>query len=214
MFLLHLPKTWPELVAPLTRNTKEAIRRAHNALKRDGLEAEFEVHEKADQVMALLPRFLDLHARRANLFGAVSHPNVFGSDQHRQFLSAIVAAGGMVRLFTLSVRGEIVAMRLGFVIGDTLYLYYSGFDPAYAKYSVPTRLVVETLKWAIGSRIGTVNLGSGRDRSKTRWGPEVVRYLNYFHVGPRWRSRVAFSVRDRLRPLPQDPGSSGISINE
>jgi CelD/BcsL family acetyltransferase involved in cellulose biosynthesis len=214
MFLLHLPKSWEELVAPLTRNTKESIRRAHNALKRDGLEAEFEVHEKADEVMALLPRFLDLHARRANLCGAVSHPDVFRPDPHRQFLSAIVAAGGMARLFTLSVGGEIVAMRLAFVINDTLYLYYSGFDPAYAKYSVTTRLVVEALKWAIGSGIGTVNFGSGRDRSKTRWGPEVVRYLNYFHMGPRWRSRVAFSVRDSLRLLRRDRGSPGISITE
>jgi CelD/BcsL family acetyltransferase involved in cellulose biosynthesis len=210
MFLRHLPASWDDFVGPLTRNTKESIRRAHNALKRDGLEADFCVLEKADEILALLPRFLDLHGRRADLGGVASHPNVFGEDRHRDFLAWVIQAmsvEGMVRLFALRVRGEIVALRLGFVINDTLYLYYSGFDPAYAKYSVTTRLVVEAFKWAMRSGIATVNLSSGRDRSKTRWAPEVVSYQNYWQVAPRWRSRTAFAIIKRLLPVSHGHGT-------
>jgi CelD/BcsL family acetyltransferase involved in cellulose biosynthesis len=201
MFLVNLPGSWEAFVAPLTRNTKEAIRRAHNALKRDGLDAEFQVVSAPEEILELLPQFLDLHGRRADLAGAVNHPNVFRPDHHQEFLAAIVesmGASGMVRLFTLKVAGRIVAARLAFIVKDTLYLYYSGFDPSYGKYSVSTRLVVESIKWAIQSGIATINLSSGRDRSKTRWGPEVVCYRNYSHVGPRWRSRAAVALINKV----------------
>ena len=46
-------------------------------------------------------------------------------------------------------RGQIVAMRLGFVVDDSLYLYYSGYDPLWARYSVMTTTVAEALKYAI-----------------------------------------------------------------
>jgi hypothetical protein len=37
--------------------------------------------------------------------------------------------GGALRLFALKIASSIVAMRLGFVAGDSLYFYYSVFDP-------------------------------------------------------------------------------------
>ena len=201
MFLVRPPGSWDAFCGTLTRNTREAIRKAHNALKRDGLAAEFQVVEDAKEILALLPRFFDLHKRRAELNAVVSHPNLFARDHHREFLMGIVAAigaDGMVRRFVLRVRGEIVALRLGFVIMDTLYFYNSGFDPAYGKYSVMTRLVIEAFKWAIESGLATINLSSGRDRSKLRWNPEVVYYRSYSHVRPRWRSRVAWVVINSL----------------
>jgi CelD/BcsL family acetyltransferase involved in cellulose biosynthesis len=209
VFLRHLPASWDAFAGPLSRNTKESIRRAHNSLKRDGLEADFCVLETADEILALLPRFLELHGRRADLGGVANHPNVFGSDRHRDFLAGVIRSMGadaMVRLFVLRVRGEVVALRLGFVVKDTLYLYYSGFDPTYAKYSVTTRLVVEAFKWAMRSGIATVNLSTGRDRSKTRWAPDVVSYQNYWQVGPRRRSRAAFAVINRWVPASHGSG--------
>jgi len=197
MFLLRLPHTWEEFAAPLTRNTKEAIRKAHNAMKRDGVDPEFEVFSSSSEILNLLPLFFDLHRRRAHVGRAVRHPDVFRKVRHQDFLRSVIETMGeedIVRLFVLKIRGRIVAMRLAFVMKDTLYLYYSGFEPEFGRYSVMTRLVVEIIKWSIQNGLSMINLSSGRDRSKTRWNPEVIRYRSYSHVARRWRSKAALAA--------------------
>jgi hypothetical protein len=42
-----------------------------------------------------------------------------------------------------------MATRIGFVLGKTLYLYYSGYDVKMRKYSIMTTTVCETIKYAI-----------------------------------------------------------------
>jgi hypothetical protein len=45
---------------------------------------------------------------------------------------------GSAKLFELLVEGEVVASRIGFVLGDNLYLYFSGYHPRMSRYSVMT----------------------------------------------------------------------------
>jgi len=56
-------------------------------------------------------------------------------------------------------------------VGDALYLYYSGYDPAFGDYSVMTTTVAEAIKYAIEHGFRRVNLSTGSDVSKTRWNP-------------------------------------------
>jgi len=90
-------------------------------------------------------------------------------------------------------------MRLGFVVGDSLYLYYSGFDPAWARYSVMTTTVAEAIKYAIGQGLRTVHLSPTRDISKTRWGPRQVDYGSAYEPKDRLRSRLAHRAYLRAR---------------
>ena len=85
-----------------------------------------------------------------------------------------LAARDTVRIFQLQIGSEVVAARIGFVVGDSLYLYYSGFDPAWARYAVMTTTVAEAFKYAIANRLRTVNLSPNGDQSKLRWRPRVV----------------------------------------
>jgi len=55
-----------------------------------------------------------------------------------------------LKLFALKIGAEIVAMRIGFVVGDGLYLYYSGFDPKWWEFGVMTTTMAEAIKYAIG----------------------------------------------------------------
>jgi hypothetical protein len=87
-----------------------------------------------------------------------------------------------------------VAARIGFVIGDSLYLYYSGFDPAWGKYSVMTTTVAEAIKYAIDQGLATVNLSPGTDVSKTRWGARVVPVQGAMQVRSSWRSQIAYAA--------------------
>src|SRR5262249_42032154 len=72
---------------------------------------------------------------------------------------------------------ETVASQVGFLGGRELYLYYSGYDPAWRKYSVMTTLMVEIMRWGISQRLSAVNLSTGRDLSKLRWRPKEIKFM-------------------------------------
>ncbi len=201
-FVLDLPDTWEEFRSGLRRNIRESLRHCYNSLKRDGHRFELQVATDPREVIAGLDRFLTLHRMRANLANAVPHPNRFASQVCRDFLYAVsnrLAERGAVRLFGLKVGAEIVAMRLGFVVGDSLYLYYSGFDPAWARYGVMTTTVAEAIRYAIGQGLKTVNLSPANDLSKSRWSPRQVDYPSAYEPRERLRSRLASSAYSRAR---------------
>ncbi|HEX4447643.1 MAG TPA: GNAT family N-acetyltransferase, partial [Polyangiaceae bacterium] len=121
----------------------------------------------------------------------------FESHTSREFLYEVcekLAAKGVAKAFVLKIRGCVVAVRVGFVVGDQLYLYYSGYDPKWAKYSVPTTVVAEAMKYAIAKGLKAVNLSTGTDVSKTRWGARLVPYQEAVQMNPRVRSRMTYSA--------------------
>jgi CelD/BcsL family acetyltransferase involved in cellulose biosynthesis len=191
---LDLPPTWEEFRAGLKRNIRESLRHCYNSLKRHGHSFEFKIATEPHAVQAALERLFVLHAVRATIPGSVEHPNRFASAALRNFLCEVcgdLAARGVVRVFQLEIAGQIVASRIGFVVGDSLYLYYSGFSPDWASYSVMTTTVAEAIKYAIAQQgLKTVNLSTGSDISKTRWGPREVRAQAAYDHSGRVRSRL------------------------
>ena len=178
-YLIDLPPSWEQLRAPLKRNIRESLRHCYNSLKREGLEFELAVHTDGVAIAGALERFFELHALRAQLGGASPHPDHFRSEGAREFLRDVcakLAARRIARVFELNIGGQVVASRIGFVVGHTLYMYYSGFRPRWAKYSVTTTLLAEAIKYAIACGLKSVDLSPGRIVSKTRWGPREVAY--------------------------------------
>jgi len=193
-FVLDLPSTWEAFRAGLKRNMRESLRHCYNSLKRDGLTCELVVVEAPEDVRAGLEHFLKLHRMRAAMQGTAQHPDRFASAVSEAFLYEVcqrLAERGVFRLFQLRVAHEIVAARIGFVVGEGLYFYYSGFDPRWAKYSVMTTTMAEAIKYAIRVGLKTVNLSPTVDVSKTRWGPRVVEYFLAFEKRDRLLSRIA-----------------------
>jgi CelD/BcsL family acetyltransferase involved in cellulose biosynthesis len=193
-YLLDLPPTWGEFHCGLKRNIRESLRHCYNSLERDGLHFELQVITERAGVRAALDRFLELHALRANLRNTVIHPDHFANPVERSFLYAIcerLSESRALRLFCLRIGAQTVAMRIGFVVGDSLYLYYSGYDPKWSRYSVMTTTVAEAIKYAIAQGLRTVNLSTGSDVSKTRWGPRELQYTSAYEQRDRLRSRLA-----------------------
>ena len=196
-FVLDLPASWEEFRSGLKRNIRESLRHCYNSLKRHGHWFEFLVIEEPEDVRRHLARYVELHWMRAHMHPAVPHPDRFASRVCRNFLYEVcerLAARGAVRLFALKIGPNIVAMRLAFVAGDSLYLYYSGFDPQWARYSVMTTTVAEAIKYAIAHGLKTVNLSPTREVSKTRWGPRQVNYRSAYEFREHLRSRLARSA--------------------
>lgn len=193
-FVLDLPASWQEFRAGLKRNVRESLRHCYNSLKREGHVLEFMVAREPVEVRRALQRFLQLHAMRAELPWGAQHPNRFATRSLQEFLydvCARLAERDAARVFQLKVGAEIVAARIAFVVADSVYLYYSGFDPAWARYSVMTTTVAEALRYAIASGFRTVNLSLTAEQSKLRWGPRRVEFRTAVLPRKTLRSRIA-----------------------
>ncbi|MGC3982252.1 MAG: GNAT family N-acetyltransferase [Steroidobacteraceae bacterium] len=178
-FYLNMLPTWAEFKTSLSRNIKESLRKCYNAPKREGLEFDFTTIDDASQADAAVAEFLRLHNQRSQATDTISHADVFRNESSQQFLFDVCrrfAKRGHLRVFQLKHQGAVIACRIGFVMGDSLYLYYSGYNPDYSKYSVMTTTVAEAIQYAIGQGFKTVNLSTGRDVSKERWSPEEIMY--------------------------------------
>lgn len=113
------------------------------------------------------------------------------SPAAREFLVDVCrrfADRGTLRIFSLKIRDKTVATRIGFANGDSLYLYYSGFDPRFARYSIMTTTVAEAIRYAIEHGFRSVNLSTGSDVSKTRWRPNVFKYQQAVILSPSRRA--------------------------
>jgi CelD/BcsL family acetyltransferase involved in cellulose biosynthesis len=201
-YMLDLPGTWEELRSTRKRNIRESLRHCYNSLKRDNIEFSFVVVTEREAIADALEVFFRLHAMRAERQDTVMHRNGFEGAAERRFLHEVcgrLAAHGRVRIFQLVIGGQVVATRIGFVVDDSLYLYYSGYDPAWSKYSVMTTTVAEILKYAISRGLRSANLSIGKDESKLRWGPREVQIPRAVQVNPALRSQAAFSGYTRLR---------------
>jgi CelD/BcsL family acetyltransferase involved in cellulose biosynthesis len=141
-----------------------------------------------------LDTFFELHSLRAQAPITPNHADVFAARPARRFLREYlnrVSELGSAKLFELLVEGQVVASRIGFVLGDHLYLYFSGYHPKMSRYSVMTTCKVEAIKWAISQGIRTINLSTGRDQSKLRWRPKEVSLMESQWLSPSWRGRIS-----------------------
>jgi CelD/BcsL family acetyltransferase involved in cellulose biosynthesis len=203
-FVLPLSPTWQEMKAGLKRNVKESLRRCDNSLKRDGLTSRLEVVEQPQAMQSALDDFFALHRARARLRSGPTHADVFAAAQARAFLVDVcerLAERGVARVFRLWVDDRLVATRVGFELNGMLYLYYSGWEPGYARYSVMTKLLSEAIQDAIERRVHCVHLSTGRDVSKTRWGPDELTVVRGVQLSPRTSSRQLYSAYHLARRL-------------
>jgi CelD/BcsL family acetyltransferase involved in cellulose biosynthesis len=196
-YILELPPSWELLRARLRRNIRESIRHCYNSLKREGFAYQLRVAQHPNTIKDGLERFFNLHASRAHLSGSVKHPDHFASAVARRFLREVcerLARRGVVRIFELAIGQEVVASRIGFAVGKSLYLYYSGFDPRWSKYSVMTTTLVEIIKYAIAQGYSAVNMSPGKHISKTRWDPREIRFAQATQLSVSLRSRLAWTM--------------------
>lgn len=193
-YLLDLPGSWEEFRAGLSRNIKESLRKCANAPKRDQLAFELRVVTEPQEVIGSLDHFFALHAARSEATMSVHHNDAFHGADARQFFRAVAlaqCAAGAFRVYEVRCAGKVIASRVAFVLGEAMYLYYSGYDPAYAKYSVMTTCTAFALRHAIEGGLQTVNLSSGNDVSKTRWSPREVLFREAVWTSPTPRGQLA-----------------------
>jgi CelD/BcsL family acetyltransferase involved in cellulose biosynthesis len=202
-YLVDVPSTWHDLAKGLSSNMRKSIRKSYEFLARDGYKFSFHVRDRLENFPATMGYFFALHAARSKAKNMIVHPDRFtGYPQHSSLVaefSAEMANREMLCIYQLEINAAVVATRIAFRFGGDVYLYYSGFDPAWRKYSVMTTLMVETMKWCIANRIKRVNLSTGYDLGKLRWRPVEIRYYNKLQVSPTLKGRLALCIYRLLR---------------
>jgi CelD/BcsL family acetyltransferase involved in cellulose biosynthesis len=187
MPILQLQETWPDLRSQMRRNIKESIRHSYNSLRREGCSYTFSVATDPAGAMSCLETFLRLHTLRSQVRDRVYHHDQFAPEQLRMFLRRAVGPlmkAGRLEFCTVDIGGETVASRICLHADERLYLYYSGFDPAWWRYGVMTLLVTERIKLAMDEGIRSINFSPGLDPSKERWKPTNVPLRSYTVLRP------------------------------
>jgi len=200
-FFLPLAGTWDEFKSGLSRNMKEALRKCYNSLKRAGHEFTFRVVSSPAEVPAALATFFELHTERSQAPDLPAHGNVFVRPAARDFLGDYaqrMAERNQLKIFQLVIGGEVVATRIGFVLGSELYLYYSGYRVEWAPHSVMTTVVAESIQWAFQQGLRGVDLSTGRDLSKLRWKPQEFATCEGVQSSPRRLRRLAAGAYRRV----------------
>lgn len=206
-YWLSLTGDWDSFRTSLGRNIKESLRKCYNSLKRDGHAFEFHVLSKAEDMPAALTEFFRLHAARATLSDTIMHRDVFIHPRSKCFLAACLNEAvtlGEAYVFQMLIGGAVVATRIGFKHDNQLYLYFSGYDPAWRQYSVMTTLLAETLKWAIAADIKLVNLSIGNDISKQRWHPQETLFHEVRFLSPTLRGKLLGSFYFQFSTSPAE----------
>ncbi len=80
----------------------------------------------------------------------------------------------MVRFFSLSFQGEIVAIILGFLYRGIFFSYLSGFHPAYEPYGFGRHLLYESIQYAFEHGFSAWNFLRGDEPYKFSWGAELI----------------------------------------
>jgi CelD/BcsL family acetyltransferase involved in cellulose biosynthesis len=201
-FLIQPSGDWETYRKTLPRNLKESLRKGYATLRRDNLRHELRVAERPSEMKERVDKFFELHSLRARAPITPRHADVFAARPSRSFLREYLMRAsetGSAKLFELLVEGKVVASRIGFVLNDNLYLYYSGYHPAMSGYSVMTTCVAETIKWAIENGLKTINLSTGRDQSKLRWRPIEVPLVEVQWVAPSWRGAALHGLNRSIK---------------
>lgn len=184
--IVQIEGSYDSFIAASTRRTRKKLRKCYRDLETAGISLDFDVKSSAASLGSALDDFLRLHQCRAEQENVTKHGNIFTSGTARDFLRdycSRAAERDSLRIFQLKAGGEVVTTRIGFRFNDEIYLYFSGFDPEWGKYSIMTLLVAEIFKWAFANGIRLVNLSSGVDRSKTCWNPVYHAWVGGYSPG-------------------------------
>jgi CelD/BcsL family acetyltransferase involved in cellulose biosynthesis len=143
---MDLPATWDDYLASLGKKDRHELRRKIRRAFDSGAEVTFEALSTQAEIAGAMDDFLSLHT------GSRADKGEFMTPEMEVFfrrMASAMAGEGLVRLFFLRVNKKPAAAVLCFDAGSHLYMYNSGYDPAYSNLSVGIVSKALVLQWAI-----------------------------------------------------------------
>ena len=131
---VHLPGTWDEYLNRLSKKDRHELRRKLRRLDSAGGDVTLRVVTDAAEAATELDTLF--HLMRISSHHKEEFLDRPGMETFFREMTSTMAAEGMLRFYFLTFDGEAVASVLNFDLGGQLYMYNSGYDPAYSHYAV------------------------------------------------------------------------------
>jgi CelD/BcsL family acetyltransferase involved in cellulose biosynthesis len=131
---VHLPETWEDYLNTLSKKDRHELRRKLRRLDSAGGDVVLKVVTDAAEAATGLDTLF--HLMRISSHHKEEFLDRPGMEAFFREMTATMAAEGMLRFYFLTFDGEAVASVLNFDLGGQLYMYNSGYDPAYSHYAV------------------------------------------------------------------------------
>ena len=170
-----LPAVWEDFVQALNKSMRSNCRYYPKLMVRHGHPYTFEVARTPEELESAYELLLELHRRRSEVTSGVRHWDYLRFEGRREFVRRMMISlseRGEARIGVLRVRGEPVSAYLWFERAGRMFLYRSGYDVEWSRYSVALVVAIEALKDAMGRGVGHVEFLRGGGQLKERWDTE------------------------------------------
>lgn len=206
---IHLPAHWEAYQRTLSKNLRSNLPRYRNRLLREERTAHVEILTDPAEILAMLPQLFRLHRCRAHAVDMKHHSDYFATASSRAFMlliAAMLSRQQRMALACMQVEGQVVAMQILLFEGRGMTLYFSGFDPAWSRYSVMMLTTKASLEYAITQGVTWVDLTAGAgSQAKRQWANEesqtssmlIARTLFWSYCS-RWGTRLLDWCRGRM----------------
>ena len=163
---LDLPTAWETFLEGLNSKNRHELRRKMRRLEK---EMNFEL-SKAEDLLALSGKmeiFFDLHRKSRK------DKEEFMTPEMKSYFAEIAARfqeRGWLSLTFLQIEGKEVATFFSFEFSGTEYVYNSGYDPEFSRFSPGIVLAALCIRQAIEKRMVRFNFLRGREKYKYQLG--------------------------------------------
>jgi hypothetical protein len=168
---LALPTTFEALLQGLSSNFRDNLK--YLLRKTNSLNIEFRIVSnslKEDTLQDACDQLFRLHTAR---FSHQERNSKFSQPHMRRFIESICLAAreypGLVQFTEAIYQGQVIGSLLGYLDREVFFFLQHGFDPAYAKYSPGSLLILKTMENLISRGVDNFDFLRGMDAYKTRW---------------------------------------------
>jgi CelD/BcsL family acetyltransferase involved in cellulose biosynthesis len=179
---VEMPADWDLYTASLERKHRHELKRKLRKLSQAG-EPALELLQSPDAIEAAMDTFLWMHRESR------SDKAAFMTGEMEAFFRRLIpalAADGLAEMAFLTLSGKRAAGVVCFRHGDEMLLYNSGYNPAYAAFSVGLLSKVLAMQYALGSGIRHFDFLRGPERYKYELGAKdlAVHRVTVRRTGP------------------------------
>ncbi len=165
---ITLPGSYESYLKGLSKQFRYNLARREKALQtRFG--ASFSVYDGSEDIDKVIDRLFELHEKRMGKTGWNSdflrkNLKPFHMDAARAFHE-----NGALRIYSMKIGGETVAMLYGFRYNDKFFYYQAGMNPDYEKQSVGTILMANCIRDCIAKGLKEFDFLRGTEAYKYKW---------------------------------------------
>ena len=196
---LELNGTWDQYFSGLTAKFRQNVRNRLSTLTRHGQP----VVETLDDTEAILEGREDAFRLEASGWKDKAGTSVSADPAVRRFYSLLAeraSTSGWLRLLFLSVNGRRIAVSYGSCYANRLFLFKTGYDPAYAKCSPFKLLTYFAVRDAFAAGLSEVDFLGDVEPWKLEW-TSTTRPHDWLFVFAR-SSRAEFVRRAKFQIIP------------